>query len=114
MMKFKALQDLTKSLKELGFSGFYKSLSDTIVYDFENIKLKQKIGVSELLVGGLEKTESNYYNILDRICHIKKNTSYHTDLNIDMIKKITGFLIEFFYFLRKFYNNFGESLEMYF
>lgn len=110
-MKFKAVLDIFKYLKTLGFTSYFLNTSqlmgdNTLIYDMRSIKLDSSLLGSELadyIKDDIHYIEKCYYSTLDKICVLRYNTNYHEDLTKDNIRRGSGFLIEYFYYIKRAY-----------
>lgn len=64
----------------------------------------------ETLEEDVKYIEKCYYSTLDKICVLKFNTNYHKDLTLENIRRASGFLIEFFYFVKRIYLSIDKLL----
>lgn len=115
-MKMKAVIDLFKHLKSLGFTSYYRNTrslmgDDTTIFDMTSIKYEASMFVEEAIVdsvrGDVQYAEKCYYAVLDAICVLRFNAQYNEDLTKDNVKRGAGFLVEYFYYLRRLYNHIG-------
>ncbi|KAL4485768.1 hypothetical protein ABPG72_012308 [Tetrahymena utriculariae] len=110
-MKFKAVLDIFKYLKSLGFTSYFLNTSqlmgdNTVIYDMRSIKLDTSLLGAELtnyLSQDIHYIEKCYYTTLDKICVLRFNSNYHEDLTKDNIRRGCGFLIEYFYYIKRIY-----------
>ncbi|EGR30434.1 type a von willebrand factor domain protein [Ichthyophthirius multifiliis] len=113
-MKYKAVIDYFKFLKTLGFTSYYKTTTqimkdNTLLYDMKVINSENFhiLGLQE----DFTYIEKCYYNTLDKICILKFNNQYSEDLTMDNIKRGSGFLIEFFYYIKRSFVNLADLSE---
>lgn len=79
---------------------------NTVIYDMRSINLNTQLLGTELtdyLSQDIQYIEKCYYTTLDKICVLRFNTNYHDDLTKDSIRRGSGFLIEYFYYIKRIY-----------
>jgi len=118
VFKHKALIDLIKSLKELGFSNIYKfyqneAYSQFKSYDLNFITKYEKWITDDNTIINIKKSSSTLYKILEKINNLNITDSINEDLNLKYLENMKGLSFSTFFKSLSVFGNLQKLIKIY-